>query len=115
MSTREQRGYQMFPVLGAVQVETALRFASGPEQSFAPGELVYDYGQQGAPAWLVLSGSIDVTRRDGLDREALLITFEAGQFTGEINQLAGRPAITRVSVGEQAQLRVHSTRRTCGR
>jgi hypothetical protein len=32
MSTREQRGYQMFPVLDGARVETALRFASGPGQ-----------------------------------------------------------------------------------
>ena len=39
MSTQEQRGYQMFPVLDAARVETALRFASGPERQFAPGEI----------------------------------------------------------------------------
>lgn len=32
MSTQEQSGYQMFPVLDAARVETALRFASGPER-----------------------------------------------------------------------------------
>jgi thioredoxin reductase (NADPH) len=73
MSTREQRGYQMFPVLDGARVETALRFASGPERHFAPGEMLYDHGQQGAPAWLVLSGSVDITRRDGLDREAPVV------------------------------------------
>ena len=39
MSTQEQRGYQMFPVLDAARVETALRFASGPERQFAPGKI----------------------------------------------------------------------------
>jgi thioredoxin reductase (NADPH) len=75
MSTREQRGYQMFPVLDGARVETALRFASG---------------QQGTPAWLVLSGSVDITRRDGLDHEAPVVIFSPGQFTGEVNQFADR-------------------------
>ena len=101
MSTQEQRGYQMFPVLDAARVETALRFASGPERRFAPGEIVYDHGQRDAPSWLVLSGSVDVTRRDGLDRKAPIVTFGPGQFTGEVNQLAGRPAITCARAGEQ--------------
>ncbi|SIO64492.1 cyclic nucleotide-regulated FAD-dependent pyridine nucleotide-disulphide oxidoreductase [Bradyrhizobium erythrophlei] len=101
MSTQEQRGYQMFPVLDAARVETALRFASGPERRFAPGEIVYDHGQRDAPSWLVLSGSVDITRRDGLDRKAPIVTFGPGQFTGEINQLAGRPAITCARAGEQ--------------
>jgi FAD binding domain len=54
VSTQDQRGYQMFPVLDAARVETALRFACGPERHFAPGEIVYDHGQQDAPSWLVL-------------------------------------------------------------
>jgi thioredoxin reductase (NADPH) len=91
----------MFPVLDAVRVETALRFASGPERQFAPGEIVYDHGQRDAPSWLVLSGSVDITRRDGLDRNAPIVTFGPGQFTGEVNQLAGRPAITCARAGEQ--------------
>jgi len=101
MSTQEQRGYQMFPVLDAARVETALRFASGPERQFAPGEIVYDHGQRDAPSWLVLSGSVNITRRDGLDRKAPIVTFGPGQFTGEVNQLAGRPAITCARAGEQ--------------
>jgi thioredoxin reductase (NADPH) len=115
MSTQEQRGYQMFPVLDAARVETALRFASGPERRFAPGEIVYDHGQRDAPSWLVLSGSVDITRRDGLDRKAPIVTFGPGQFTGEVNQLAGRPAITSARAGEQAPLRSLSTQRTCAR
>jgi hypothetical protein len=64
MSTREHRGYQMFPVLDGARVETALPPAARSCIS-PPGEMLYDHGQQGAPAWLVLSGSVDITRRDG--------------------------------------------------
>ena len=48
-----------------------------------------------------MSGSVDITRRDGLDRKAPIVTFGPGQFTGEVNQLAGRPAITCARAGEQ--------------
>jgi thioredoxin reductase (NADPH) len=101
MSTLEQRAGQMFPELDAAQVETALRFASGPERRFEPGDTLYDFGQQGAPSWLVLAGSVDVTRRTGIDREAALVTLMPGQFTGEVNQLAGRPAIARARAGAE--------------
>ncbi len=57
------------------------------------GESVYAIGEQGVPAWLVLEGTIDVVRRDGLSREAPITTHRAGQLSGEVNQLAGRPAI----------------------
>jgi len=93
MSTLDLRKYQMFPVLEAGQISTARRFASGPERHFAAGEVVYDIGEQDAPSWLVLEGSIDVFRRDGLSQRALITTHGAGQFTGEVNQLAGRPSI----------------------
>ena len=66
----DSRREQMFPVLSAAQVEVARRFASGEAHHFAPGELIYDVGEVVATFWLVLEGSIDVVRRDGLGREA---------------------------------------------
>jgi thioredoxin reductase (NADPH) len=89
----DTREHQRFPVLTPAQVETARRFASGPERRFAPGETVYAIGDHGAPAWLVLGGAIEVARRDGLSREAAITVHHAGQFSGEVNQLAGRPSI----------------------
>jgi thioredoxin reductase (NADPH) len=93
MSVIETRAYQMFPVFDAEQVETARRFASGPARSFAPGEIVFDVGELHAPAWFVLDGSIDVTRRDGLDREAPITTHRKGQISGELSQLGGRASL----------------------
>ncbi len=93
MSLIDTRHHQLFPVLDAGQIETARRFASGPARDFAPGEMVFDVGERHAPAWLVLKGSIDVMRRDGLDREAAITTHHAGQFSGEVSQLAGRQSL----------------------
>jgi thioredoxin reductase len=93
MSTLDGRTHQMFPVLDAAQLGSARRFASGPPRTFAPHEQVYAIGEQGAPAWLVLDGAIEVVRRDGLNHEAPVTIHHAGQFTGEVNQLAGRPSI----------------------
>lgn len=104
MSTLDERRHQMFPVLSAAQVETALRFASAESRRFAPAELLYDYGEPGPPSWLVLEGSVDLTRRDGLNHEAALASIGPGQFTGEVNQLAGRPAIARARAGAEGCL-----------
>jgi len=68
-------------------------FASGSARQFAPGESLYAIGEQGAPAWLVLEGTVEVVRRDGLNQEAVITTYRAGQLSGEVNQLAGRPSI----------------------
>ena len=93
MNTLRTREHQMFPVLDAAQIATARRFASGAERHFAPGESIYAIGEQGVPAWLVLEGTINVMRRDGLSHEAAITTHRAGQLSGEVNQLAGRPAM----------------------
>jgi thioredoxin reductase (NADPH) len=101
MSLIETRGHQLFPVLDAGQIETAKRFASGPAANFPPGELVFGVGQRNVPAWLVLRGSIEVMRRDGLNREAAIISHGPGQFSGEVNQLAGRESLAYGRAGAQ--------------
>ena len=101
MRTIETRGHQLFPVLDADQIETAKRFASGPARDFAPGEVMFDVGERHAPAWLVLKGSIDVVRRDGLNREAAITSHGAGQFSGEISQLAGRESLASGRAGSE--------------
>ena len=101
MSTPSDREHQIFPVLNATQIATARGFASGPERRFAPGESVFAIGGQGTPAWLVLDGAIDIVRRDGLSQEAQITTHGPGQFTGEINQLAGRPSIAAGRAGPE--------------
>jgi thioredoxin reductase (NADPH) len=99
MSIIETRHHQLFPVLDAAQIETAKRFASGPAREFAPGEIVYDVGERDAPAWLVLKGLINVVRRDGLNHEAALTSLGAGQFSGEVSQLAGAATLAFTRAG----------------
>ena len=93
MSLIDTRGHQMFPVLDAAQIETAKRFASGAARQFAPGEMVYDVGERHTPAWLVLDGTIEIGRRDGLNHETAITTLGVGQFTGEVGQLSGRATL----------------------
>ena len=94
MTLIETRGPQMFPVLDAAQIETARRFASGEVRKFAPGELIYEVGSRHTPSWLVLEGAVDVVSRDGLHHEAAITRLGVGQFSGEVNQLAGRGTLT---------------------
>jgi thioredoxin reductase (NADPH) len=101
MKTSGTREYQIFPLLNGAQIATARRFVSGPIRSFAPRETVYAIGEQNTPSWLVVDGTIDIVRRDGLDHEALITTLGAGQFTGEVNQLAGRPSIAAGRAGSE--------------
>src|SRR5450631_1491854 len=101
MSLIDTRFDQIFPVLDAVQIETAKRFASGPAQPFAPAAPIYDVGKRNVPAWLVLDGSIEVVRRDGLHRQSSVVSLGAGQFTGEVSQLAGRGTLAAGQAGAE--------------
>ncbi len=93
MSLIDTRFEQIFPVLDAAQIETAKRFASGPAQHFAPGELIYDVGVRNSPAWLVLDGGLEIMRRDGLHRQTSVLLLSAGQFSGEVTTLSGRGTV----------------------
>jgi thioredoxin reductase (NADPH) len=101
MSVLETRAHQMFPVLDQAQIESAKRFASGPPRDFAPGEIVFDVGERNTPIWLVLKGSIEVVRRDGLKRESAITSLKFGQFSGEVSQLAGQGALAQGRAGEE--------------
>jgi thioredoxin reductase (NADPH) len=99
MADLSARQYQMFPVLNPHQVQTARRFASGEPQHFRAGEFVYKIGDHAAPAWLVLEGSMDVFRHEGLSGEAPITTHGVGQLSGEVNQLSGRPTLAGARAG----------------
>ncbi|TMN25514.1 FAD-dependent oxidoreductase [Pseudoxanthomonas sp. X-1] len=101
MALIDTRRHQMFPALDAAQLATARRFASGPARRFAPGEEVFAVGDHPAPVWLVLEGSIVVSRRDGLGHEEHIHEHGAGSFTGEVSQLAGRSSLAGGVAGAQ--------------
>jgi thioredoxin reductase (NADPH) len=101
MSLIENRREQIFPVLDAAQMQSAKRFASGPPRAFAPGETIFNVGDRHAPAWLVLKGEIQITRRDGLTGSAPLVTMGPGQFTGEMSELSGRGTLAAGHAGPE--------------
>lgn len=104
MSIIETRASQMFPVLTASQMDAVRRFASGPATRFEPGATIYEIGSHGAPTWFVLEGAIDIIRRDGLSGEVPITSHGAGQFSGEVNQLSGRPSIAAGRAGSDGCL-----------
>jgi thioredoxin reductase (NADPH) len=90
---------QMFPVLTAQQVRAAERFASGVARRFEASEVIFDVGQRDVPAWLVLDGSLQIWQRDGRGREVSITVEVAGQFSGEVNQLVGKPTLNIARAG----------------
>jgi thioredoxin reductase (NADPH) len=99
MNTLDTRRDQMFPTLSCAQIAVARRFASGEARQFVPGETVFAVGERNVPSWLVLGGSIEAVRRDGLGHESPIAIETPGQFSGELAQLAGRAALSQGRAG----------------
>lgn len=101
MAIVDTRHDQMYPVLNAAQIATASRFASGPPRDFAPGAPIFEIGQRVSSSWLVLKGSIEVSRRDGIDHSTAFMVERPGQFSGELNQLSGRSSLAQGRAGPE--------------
>lgn len=100
MSIQPLQDDQAYPTLTPHQVEIARRFASGMPRHFAPGETLFTVGEHDAPAWLVVEGQLDVSRRDALSGDVAITSFSAGQFSGEVSQLSGSPALAGGRAGD---------------
>ena len=90
-SILDSRHDQIFPKLDEVEIERLLRF--GEVSCFAAGESLAEVGKVGRGLVVILAGEVDVTRRDQLGHQDLIVTHEPGSFMGELAQLAGRPSL----------------------
>ena len=97
-SLLEHRREQLFPVFTTAQIAVARRFGGEPRQ-FQPREVVFEIGERGAPAYLILSGSIDVARRNASGHLSEIATHGPGEITGEISQLAGGQSLAQGRAG----------------
>jgi thioredoxin reductase (NADPH) len=87
----ETRRDQMYPTLAASEIERVRRF--GTTRAFAPDEALAKVGVGGVGLAVILSGMVEVSRRDSAGGRVPLVTLEPGAFLGELAQLAGRPAL----------------------
>ncbi|CAG9167659.1 Ferredoxin--NADP reductase [Cupriavidus laharis] len=90
-STLETRSHQMFPILSADEIARMRRF--GSLQRWRTGEQLFSVGQVGRGMCVVVSGAIQIVRRDGLGRESLITELGPGMFSAEVGTLSGRPSL----------------------
>ncbi|USX19377.1 FAD-dependent oxidoreductase [Oxalobacteraceae bacterium OTU3REALA1] len=95
----ESRRHQMFPTLSDSDIKHMLRF--GHVRHFSDGEKIAEAGKSSYGMLLVLKGGVAITRFDGLGNTSYITTHTPGQFSGEVAQLSGRPALGNAdAVGE---------------
>jgi len=85
------RHEQTFPTLTLQEIDRMRRF--GDVVSFKDGETLFETGRPGPGMFVVLSGDIAITLRDGLGHVTPVIDQGPGQFLAEIGQLSGRVAL----------------------
>src|ERR1700726_300347 len=85
------RHEQTFPTLTPHEIGRMRRF--GEVVSFKHGEALFETGKPGRGMFVVLSGDIAITQRDGLGHVSPVIDQGPGQFLAEIGQLSGRVAL----------------------
>ena len=92
---------QIFPTLTTAQISRiAPRGHTRPMQR---GEVIYEQGDRNVPFFVVVSGEVEIVR-PSRDVETLIVAYGPGQFTGEVNNLSGRPAVFRMCATKQGEL-----------
>src|ERR1700684_2960124 len=85
------RHEQTFPALTPEEIARMRRF--GEERRYRHGEMLYETGKPGPGLFVLLSGHVAITQRDGLGHVTPVIDQGPGQFLAEIGQLSGRVAL----------------------
>jgi thioredoxin reductase (NADPH) len=82
---------QTFPTLTSQEIARMRRF--GEVRHYNNGDMLFETGKPGRGMFVVLSGHVAITQRDGLGHVAPVIGQGPGQFLAEIGQLSGRVAL----------------------
>jgi thioredoxin reductase (NADPH) len=85
------RHEQTFPALTLQEIARIRRF--GDIVHYKDGERLFETGKPGLGMFVILSGHVAITQRDGLGHVTPLIDQGPGQFLAEIGQLSGRVAL----------------------
>src|SRR5947207_15980970 len=79
---------QTFPTLTPQEIARMRGF--GDIRSYRHGDRLFETGNPGPGMFVVLSGHVAITQRDGLGHVTPVIDQGPGQFLAEIGQLSGR-------------------------
>jgi thioredoxin reductase (NADPH) len=85
------RHEQTFPDLTPAEIGRMRRF--GEVRHYHDGETLFETGKPGPGMFVILSGHVAITQRDGLGHVTPVIDQGPGQFLAEIGQLSGRIAL----------------------
>jgi len=85
------------------QPQVARVAAHGRVRATAAGELLIRQGDRAPAFFVVLSGRVEIVR-PGQGEDTLIVSYEAGQFNGEMNLLTGRRSLVQARVSEAGEI-----------
>ncbi len=98
-----ERRQQVFPKLNNAQLQRIARY--GEKRHVPAGEVLFDQGTSALGIHVVLSGAVEIVR-PGIVSDELITVQHPGEFTGEVNVLAGRRALVRARMVEDGDVLV---------
>src|SRR5258708_5749833 len=101
MSTIDTRREHMFPKLDPGEIDRLRRF--GDFRRYAAGEALFVTGEIAPGMFVLIKGSVRVTRRDPLGHSAPLVEQGPGEFVAEVGQLSGQPAFVDVHAIDEVE------------
>ena len=105
-----ERRELMFPTLTREQIERI--GLHGRRRSVNAGDILIDRGERTPRFFVIVDGEVEIVQGDA-DRPTTVIVHAAGNFTGELNTLSGRPSLTQARVraaGEVIEVESHAVR-----
>jgi thioredoxin reductase (NADPH) len=91
----------VFPTLTPAQIGRVA--AHGRVRPISKGEVLVEAGDHVVPFFVVTAGQVEIVRLSG-GIETLVTVHTAGQFTGEVNMISGRPALLRARARESGEV-----------
>jgi thioredoxin reductase (NADPH) len=97
----EARRDQIHPILERADIDRARRF--GVIRRFTAGAPISRAGKVGCGLAVILSGNINITRRDRSGAVETIHSYGPGSLIGEMAQLAGRPSLYDADTSEPVE------------
>jgi len=91
MATIDSRREQMFPKLTPAEIDRIRRF--GSMQRYAKGALLFKTAEVSPGMFVLISGTVAVSWRDGMGHVQPIVEQGPGEFLAEVSQLSGRPSL----------------------
>jgi thioredoxin reductase (NADPH) len=89
-----------FPKLGETQLAELAKCPNTKLRHFRDGEFLFEAGQRDYSFFIIKSGQVEIVDKTG-DSPKTVVVHDRGEFTGEVAQLTGSPAlVSAVAQGE---------------